>query len=195
MNQQSDVPMDVVNKGSYESDVMERRIEALEDRVQALTLIIGNLTERSGIRVAYPERATLEADEYIACSQGFYEIEYDDEGLAYRWTGPSRNFFFWLLIDRSCDKLIELRAGQAARQELLDGLMVFADGIELTTRFEQQSKHSVIRSILPHNPIPNPLPIKLHYSLSTTFTPYALDLSDDIRQLGLTFYRLDVDNA
>ena len=96
MNQQSDVPMDVVNKGSDESDVMERRIEALEDRVQALSLIIGNLTESSGVRVAYPERATLEADEYIACSQGLYEIEYDDEGLAYRWPGTSRSSSFFL---------------------------------------------------------------------------------------------------
>jgi hypothetical protein len=174
---------------------MQRRIEALEDGLQALTLIVGNLSEKEGMCLGYPEHGSLEADEYIPCSQGFYEIEYDSGGDAYRWTGPSRHFHFWLFVDQSRDRIIALEIGQAVRQDLVEGIAVFANGIELTSSLERTDKRWILRSTLPGAPLPSPLPVKLQYSLTETLVPADAGLSDDVRRLGLTFYRLDVGNA
>jgi hypothetical protein len=77
----------------------------------------------------------------------------------------------------------------------MDGIAVFANGIELKSSVERAGTRWIVRSTLLGTPLPSPLPLKLQYSLKEALVPAEAGLSDDVRKLGLTFYRLDVGNA
>lgn len=171
------------------------RLALLEERITLLQAALENALSAQGVQNSMASEARLDADEYISCAHGFYELEYNDSGVPYRWTGPGKTFQFWLNLERSTDKNIAIVVGAPFIHEAMADVIVTANGQTLETEFTSSDTGSILNCRLPALPFPNVLPILLKVHLKKTISPQEAGLSDDIRRLGVQFFALEVTNA
>ncbi len=74
----------------------------LAARVAALEHVVEALTRHYEIRdEGYASECGVTAEGAFEEADGFHKLEYTNNGLAYRWTGPTPSFKFVLFLDRS----------------------------------------------------------------------------------------------
>src|ERR1700733_12839398 len=90
-------------------DDVSRQLKQLK-MFQAFAERINLLQEKqSGRRL--PTSARIEASHSLSSEDGFYHLEYEQNGRPYRWTGPSPEFAFRLYVDRTVPLKLELEIG------------------------------------------------------------------------------------
>lgn len=117
---------------------------------------------------------------------GFYQIEYDQFGTPYRWTGPESTFWFQVDLDRTSPMHLVLSLGKGSPREAVAGLRLFAD--------EQEVEPVVGLSDLAYE-VEAVLPARSDSGLTTisALVPRMKQPEgEDTRTLGVVFYSIAV---
>lgn len=118
-----------------EKEDLERRLEAQERAIKMLQLpIVDDVVDT----IALPPSAVVDADSLLE-GAGFHELEYNDAGQPFRWTGPGGKFSLIAYVDRSIDKLatLELLPQEGSARLVAERLRVTVDGKEVNSRFNE----------------------------------------------------------
>ena len=138
---------------------------------------------------AAPAVAAFDADQSFSGAEGFYKLEHDAMGVAYRWTGPHPSFSFRFALDRSRPAEVKLNFDKLFADGPLDGLTCDADGQAIALEVEKAERGFVARGILPARALDGET--LLRFTCPAMDTPRAHGHDDD-RVLGLSFRQLHV---
>ena len=109
-----------------------------------------DLLEEAGVgQVQLPQRLTIEASHLFVTDHGFYTLEYDSSGRAYRWTGPRRDFYFVVYVDRSVPLRLELEIFRMVDRRLQSDIVLLADGVPMPLHLDTARDCIVGRAVLP----------------------------------------------
>lgn len=126
---------DLIKAIAANFQMLESKIEALELKLrnfetyarQAEIAVMLKAAGEPGDAVALTS-VNVSAIEYLQSSDNFYELEYTDSGVAYRWTGPDRSFGFTLMLDRRKPLHLELVLVNFVDRALQTPLLLKVDG-------------------------------------------------------------------
>jgi hypothetical protein len=135
-----------------------------------------------------PKALDIDAAQLIEPQRGFYGLEYDGDGLPFRWTGPQRHFSFLVNIDRTTPLLVELDALWLIDEAVQRDLTLLVDGQPLPFRLERGGSGYTGRAVLP----PGPEQAATNLTFLLPGTAHAGLESADRRELGLAFRRLSI---
>lgn len=178
---------DAVEIISGELSALHVAVRALQ---QQMTLIrsfnelfpmIRDIDERMRKQLQLPTTVSIEASELLFPADGFYALEYDDQGRPYRWTGPQQTFCFNVWVDRNRALSLDLHTIGFGASENANGLRAIIDG----SCFEARPTESGFRvSEIPPRPEPGPTTIVIE--VAKMLKP----AGEDLRTLGVLFHRL-----
>lgn len=97
--------------------------QTLSDRIAAAESFEGELASQ----------VYIEADTALSSEAGFYPLEYDASGGAYRWTGPGAHFHFELFLNRGAPARLCLRYSQIFMNAPGEVVRCYVDGEEIET--------------------------------------------------------------
>ena len=131
---------------------LQQAFAALEARVVAaegLAAFADNLLKGAETPIDYP--ATLRIDPTNSTSEmiGFHQLEYDHEGMPYRWTGPERHFSFQMFISRIAPATFNLHFGKFFASAPVEHLRGFVDGEETALSIRRAGKGYEARGEMP----------------------------------------------
>jgi hypothetical protein len=166
----------------------DERLRAVEERIARLEARLAEVAAGTAARAPLPEPAlpaslVLTADMYLPLGTGCHDVEFDDAGQPFRWTGPSTDFFLAGAFDRRelCEARLDLLFANPAVPP--EKTRLFVDGVELaldTRRTEGGSWQLV--AVLPPRAVSGET--TFHFAACATFAP-----PGDNRRLGLAFAR------
>ena len=116
---------------------------------QSFSERLGLLMDNSIGEGVLPDRLTLDASHLFVAENGFYGIEHDESGAAYRWTGPRRDFSFVVYLDRRTPLRLELELANMADPKLQSDILLLVDGTNVPLKISQFKKGYVGHAILP----------------------------------------------
>jgi hypothetical protein len=133
-----------------------------------------------------PTRLDIQAAQLLEQQQGFYELEYDDEGGPFRWTGPQRHFSFRVNVDRRLPLAIELDVIWLVDEARQRDLNLLVDGNLLPFHLRRGGAGYHGRALLP--------PAERQAATTLTFVvPITLQPSPaDTCRLGIAFRKLTI---
>lgn len=182
------------------SDEMAEVIGELRARIQFLESECAQLRAAASIELqpydvgaahvsgALRDTITVDADEIFA-GANFYGVEYANETVPYRWTGPGRRVSLRLPLDRSKDLAGFIVLLSAIDKAVLNNARIYVDGeraqFQLTT-----GKGYQIRFVIPKKDAVETTTLTL--VTGQTMSPSERDQGDDPRQLGVAFVRCQV---
>ncbi|HEY4114609.1 MAG TPA: hypothetical protein VGM17_11180 [Rhizomicrobium sp.] len=135
--------------------------------------------------VSLPASACVTAAELLYQSNGFYSLEHTREGIAFRWTGPSRSFSFDLFVDRMHGAELELRALSCVDFERQKNIVVMVDGERVSSNVERRRDSVLLTAELPTSA--DGTASHLEFVVPEVIPPPE---SDDSRLLGISFTSL-----
>lgn len=152
-------------------------------------MIINNIE----LPIYFPSKVADEiiitADYPLSAENGFYEMEYDDQGNTMRWTGLSSSFFFDLCFDRTKPKEIILEISSPLSEKNITELKCFIDNIETKVTTKNNKGVEEIRALIPKNNSINNT--KISFVVPELIKPCEINSdSKDNRNLGIIFYQL-----
>lgn len=172
---------------------LHAQMRRIEDRLRLLPIYrdfserLSLLAESGLAHEELPDRLKIEASHLLAADGGFYAIEYDRSGRAYRWTGPRRHFYFVLYLDRRAPLRIELELCRLADSGMQKNLLLLADGKPVALHAEFVKSDIVASATLP--------PLASARATSLIFVLPALVPETDgvnVRHIGVAFRELRV---
>lgn len=171
-------------QGQFDELATEVRILRGERRLRDILL--------PEVRAAYKglDIVKIDAGQPLSEDQGFYSLEYDQQGQAFRWTGPRPIFYFDLHLDRSSPlrMRVVLANGFGARAR---ALRAFCDGAEIPLEKTETPSRTQYSAVL--------FPREAHgltriaFLPTEMFRPGALPGHEDQRVLGVVFREIQVD--
>jgi hypothetical protein len=135
-----------------------------------------------------PQATVVDASFSLSTEAGFYHLEYDNQGVPYRWTGPEPTFLFELFIDRQLPAAIRLRFSQASFNQAQRSVRCYVDGHEIATMLIEIDGEYEVRGTLP--------PRDLEGGSVVSFVCPSVSApsgQQDIRLLGLVFRWLRIE--
>jgi hypothetical protein len=114
------------------SDQVQQAAQTFSAR---LKLLEGAIAAQSSL----PDSITIDAI-HPAAETGFYDIEYEDSGWPFRWSGPSRDFSFSLKIDRNAPLRLRLHLIAMIDPKLQSDLLLLVDGVSVPIRVAEQEE-------------------------------------------------------
>lgn len=91
----------------------------------------------------------LPTDRWLSCG-GWYPLEYNGEGLPYRWLGPKKEAWVDLQYSRKTDCLIEIHIINSLHSSILPGFQLFANGEKINLKKMEGSEYSgIFHGVLP----------------------------------------------
>ena len=165
---------------------LRRDMEALEQYsllTKRLELVTGPLGDRTDL----PRQVEVSAMEHLLPRDGFYALEYAQDGTAFRWTGPERTFSFNIFIDRRAPLLLTLEALNAAELSLMRNIEIFVDGLPHDRQV--QPLGDGFRLVANLEPREGAEATHLNFIVPSVSVPAA---SEDRRVLGVAFTRLSL---
>jgi hypothetical protein len=135
-----------------------------------------------------PSQLEIYASQMLEPQQGFHSLEYDDNGVPFRWTGPQRQFSFLVNIDRDMPLIVELEAMWMLDESRQSDLNLMVDGSILPCRLRRAGSGYIGRALLPAAAEQGTT--TLTFILPTTLRPDSTAI--DQRQLGIAFRRLAI---
>lgn len=167
------------------------RLEARLATMEMLNAVADRLLAEGERDVAPPPaRSKISAADSFPESAGFYGLEYDEKGRAFRWTGPDRNFWLQLFVDRSAPASFVLSFLDFFSNDPIERLRAFVDGdeVQLSVRRNADGYEAV-----------GPLPMRddaggtvLTFVIPSLASPAARERPDS-RMLGMRFLALSVE--
>jgi hypothetical protein len=133
-----------------------------------------------------PTRLDIHAAQLLEQQQGFYELEYDDEGVPFRWTGPRRHFSFRVNVDRRRPLAIELDIKWLVDEARQRDLSLLFDGNLLPFHLRRGGAGYHGRALLP--PADRQATTTLTFVVPITLQPSAADTC----KLGIAFRKLTI---
>ncbi len=164
------------------------RIAALETTRSVQDGIVPTLT----VEMSLPDRLVIEAAFSLAAEKGFHAVEYDSEGLAYRWTGPRRTFHFELFVGRTAELPFRMRFGDIYAEGPVERLACYVDGEPIACLTEQIDDEYEMRGLLPARKEAGGT--LLMFVCPLMQSPADRGDSMDTRQLGIAFRWLKIGN-
>ena len=89
------------------------------------------LLQEVGSRHKFPGSARIDASQYLSPEEGFYALEYEQDGRPYRWTGPRPDFSFTVYVDRTVPLRLQLDVGYMVDPKVQADIAVVVDGAEV----------------------------------------------------------------
>ncbi len=116
------------------------RLTARVAAMETLGAVADRLLTGAEAPFDYPKTLRIDAGGSTSELIGFHQLEYDDEGLPYRWTGPERQFSVQMFVSRRTPAAFELSFGKFFADSPVEQLRGFVDGEEvpLMIRFGAQ---------------------------------------------------------
>lgn len=136
-------------------------------------------------------QVTIDAAFNLTAEQGFYDIEYNQSGVPFRWTGPSNIFYFELLLDRSEARELILKLGASLNEENLDTLRCLIDDQEILLKKEKKGGPYYFKGIVPKR-------TAIGWTRISFIVPHPVKISEinpeseDSRALGVAFSDLTI---
>lgn len=112
-----------------ENAALHDKVALIEDFVKSRDLLI-NKSDENYHKTSnnLPSDLEIHATWNLGFENCLYQLEYDSNGVPYRWSGPSNLFGFDILIDRSQDKIGKLELLYAVDNRNFSEITVFLDG-------------------------------------------------------------------
>ena len=187
---------DLPDSPELQLQFLNEKVEFLEAHIEILNNSILSIASRIDGMKIFPQTALLEADDYISQSQGLHKLEFDKNGHPYRWTGPGRQFYFWIAVDNRTDKLVELVCSGEVQPGLLKTLKVSLNGVVVPHKLIEGKVATIIQVVMPAVPGEWSWPCRIAYRVDKTVAPSkSSEAKGDMRLLGLIFRSLEVRNA
>jgi hypothetical protein len=147
-------PDKLLNSIAEELLRLHRAYQAVVARMHALEITQSTYDQMisSGEPVALqamPQAMVIDASFSLSTEAGFYQLEYDNLGVPYRWTGPEPTFLFELFIDRQSPAAIRLRFSQATFSQAQRTVRCYVDGHEIGTTLVEVEGEFEVRGMLP----------------------------------------------
>ena len=156
-------------------------------------LIINDLEIPVYIPSKVVDELTITADFPLSADNGFYELEYDQQGKTMRWTGLSNSFFFDLCFDRIKEKKLVLEVLSPLSEKNIQQMQCFIDNSETKLSISKEQVPWQITVLIPANS--NVTNTKISFVIPELIKPCEIDSSQkDTRNLGVVFYRLSIQN-
>jgi hypothetical protein len=135
-----------------------------------------------------PTRVDIDASQLLEPQHGFHNLEYDDNRVPFRWTGPQRHFSFRVNIDRETPLVVELDVLWMMDEPRQRDLELLVDGSLLPFHLDRSGSGLLGRAVLP--------PAGPEGTTTLTFiVPCTLRLAPggaDQRELGIAFRKLKI---
>lgn len=138
-----------------------------------------------------PTGLDIYAAQLLDPRDGFHGLEYGDDGVPFRWTGPQRHFSFRVNVDRKTPLLVELDVAMLMDEARQRDLQLLVDGNIFAVPLERVGSRHVGRALLP--PAERQAMTVLTFVVPTTLR-VGSDAADQ-RELGLAFRRLAIHPA
>jgi hypothetical protein len=147
--------------------------------------------ERSRELADLPHSVMIDALSSLSARAGFYALEYDQAGNAYRWTGPEPVFFFEILLNRQSAALLRMRYSRLLVEFPNQKVRCYVDGEEIQTELVRVEGEFESRIVVP--PRAGSGGTVIMFVCPGVAAPVDLQLSNDARKLGLAFRWLRID--
>ena len=112
-------------------------------------------------------RLEIDAEFPLPTEQGFYPLEYNNNGVPFRWTGPGAFFYFDVFVQRQQKSKLELQVINTILDKNVDNLRCFVDNVEVSLSHHRAKKLYSFQGVIPAFPssgssrisflIPNPV--------------------------------------
>jgi hypothetical protein len=177
--------VELVTKQSFDVEILKRRLTAVESLLRAKDEILARYGTGTVTRLS--AAVTIDAREALT-ADGFHELEYDSDGPAFRWTGPTNFTRLVVWVDRSTAIFARLETcvggdGRNGRE-----LALIIDGRTYPLR-QGDSSTTYLSDAIPPADIGGPTEIVLH-------VPFLSAEGDrektDNRIRGIRFHRLEL---
>ena len=134
-----------------------------------------------------PTEIKIDANWKLGSDRAFYQLEYTDDGLPFRWSGPSNLIGFNILVDRKTEKraTITLIAIRDVRNFETIGCMVDGEPVELERR--EDNRIFYLTAVLPSRPRKGPTHVLFNIPIMSV-----ADEGKDNRIIGVAFRNLTV---
>ena len=164
-----------------------RRLEGLFEAVGDEAL--GRSFSSAPVRpVPIARGEALAADCYFSPFNGFYPLEVEPSGSAFRWTGPTHEFQFDLAFDRTQAACFQLGLRGGVQPSQCEGIFLIADGVHIPVEVSLDNAGYTISFELP--PAPFSEITRLVFVVPRVFRPADSDGGTDLRMLGVCFVHL-----
>ena len=139
------------------------------------------------------DELVITADFPLSADNGFYELEYDQQGKTMRWTGLSNSFFFDLCFDQIKEKELVLEVLSPLSEQNLQEMQCFINNSETKLSISKEQVPFQVTALIPANSkIAN---TKISFVVPELIKPCDIDPEQkDTRNLGVVFYRLSIQN-
>lgn len=98
---------------------------------------------------ALPRNVTIEPDQMLSPRDGFYPAEFTAGGVAFRWTGPTREFIYDVFVERSQGASLKLEVLNCIDYEAQKDLKLLVDGEPVPLETTQEGTGFEVRAVLP----------------------------------------------
>jgi len=159
--------------------------------VEQLQAVADRLLPASGGEAAaeeLPQTVQIEACHAMPDGTGFYPLEFDQAGMASRWTGPGAGFSLGFFVDRRYGGKFKLSFSRFAANVPASFMRCLHDGKPAEFTVHDLRNGYELSGILP--PRRDPGATLLTFVCPATASPAQLGQGTDTRQLGLCFQRL-----
>jgi hypothetical protein len=134
-----------------------------------------------------PESALIDPCRGLRRDDGFYGLEYTPDGTPFRWTGPTPEFRFDVLVDRAAGADLRLHALSSIDLETQGNMTLIADGEKIPVEVMREPPGLVLTAFLP--PRPGNGITSLVFAVAAVLVPPG---GKDLRPLGIAFAQLSV---
>lgn len=140
-----------------------------------------------------PRSVVVDAAFYLPTAAGFYGVEYEPGGVAFRWTGPQPTFYFELLVDRASPARLCLEYRRIFADVPGADIACLVDGQPLQTTHCSIAGGFEIAAALPRRTEPGGTVVM--FVCPRVQAPADCGKGTDARKLGLAFRKLTVEPA
>jgi hypothetical protein len=191
----SGVPGPADRASLFEAD-LSSRVAALEYEVQVLRECLRQQA-RSAPEVdegqVLPTTAYLTADCQLGAEDGFHEMEHDDAGRPYRWTGPTCLFGADIVLDRRAPRTLTIDLVSALELSNIEALRAFCGGEELDLVVAPRRSGNIVSLSATLGPKPPGGRTRIWFAVPRVVSPSERDPSSaDGRRLGVAFVALRI---
>ena len=186
-------PDKLLNSIAEELQRLHRAHQALIARMHALEITQSTYDQmissgEPAALEALPQATLIDASFSLSTEAGFYHLEYDSQGVPYRWTGPEPTFLFELFLDRRSPSTIRMRFSQATFPGAQRSVRCYVDGHEVATALVEVDGEFEVRGMLPSRDLVGGSVVS--FVCPSVSAPGG---QQDIRLLGLVFRWLRIE--
>ena len=137
-----DLMNDIGEKLSELQSLAARYSDQVQQAAQTFSARLKSLEDAIGLQSGLPHSVTIDAI-HPAADNGFYDIEYEESGWPFRWSGPSRDFSFDLKIDRSAPLRLRIHLIAMIDFKQQSDLLLLVNGVSVQIRLAEHEEGGV----------------------------------------------------